>query len=245
MKTLSLPTVRAVLIGVALLGACAPRHTPPGLLAPDVQFERGIEAFEAGRHARAIEFLQPFALQHVGDPRLPDALYMLGRAYTARREFVSAANEFQRLASEFPTHPNARAARLGTCEAYVSLAPRPQLDQEYTYAALNHCDAVAATFPGTAEAEQARQRVVEMRHRLAQKEYETGLFYFRRRAFDASVIYFQRAADEYPDTQVAPSALLRLHEAYTRIGYVEEAQEVRDRLLRDYPQSAEAQGLRA
>jgi outer membrane protein assembly factor BamD len=245
MRTLPLFIVNAALASVLLLGACGTRHTPPAQLAPDTQFQRGTEAFEAGRHARAVEFLQPFALQHVGDPRVPEALYMLGRSYTARREFVSAANEFLRLATEFPTHRSALAARLGACEAYVSLAPRPQLDQEYTYAALNHCDAVTAGFPGTAEADQARVRVGEMRHRLAQKEYETGLFYFRRRAFDASVIYFQRAVNEYPDTAVAPMALMRLHEAFTRIGYVEEAQEVRERLLRDYPQSSEAQALRA
>jgi outer membrane protein assembly factor BamD len=234
-----------LLLGIVLLGACGRRPTPPALLEPDVQYQRGVAAFEARQFARAIELLQPFVVQHIGDPRMPDALYTLGRAYVARREWVSAASEFQRLATEFPNHPRALPARLATCEAYVNLSPRPQLDQQYTYAALLHCEAVASGYPGTSEAEQARQHVAEMRHKLAQKEFETGMFYFRRRAFDASVIYFQRAVEEFPDTTVAPAALLRLHEAYSLIGYVEEAQETRERLLRDYPQSPEAQSLRA
>jgi outer membrane protein assembly factor BamD len=233
------------LVGTLVLGACGARHVPPAQLEPDVQYQRGIEAFEAGRHGRAVEFLQPFVLQHIGDPRMPEALYALARAYVARREFISAASEFQRLANDYPNHRYALPARLGTCEAYAALSPRPQLDQEYTHAALIHCEAIVLNFPGTAEAETASVQVVEMRRRLAQKAYETGMFYFRRRAFDASVIYFQRAADEFPDTTVAPAALLRLHEAYTRIGYVEDAEEIRERLLREYPQSAEAQGLRA
>jgi outer membrane protein assembly factor BamD len=234
-----------ILLGLVLLGACAPRHTPPAQLGPDVQFQRGMEAFEAGRHARAVEFLQPFVLQNVGDARVPDALFTLAQAYVARREFVSAASEFQRLATEYPTHRHALPARLGTCEAYSRLSPRPQLDQEFTVSALVHCEALVLNFPGTPEAETAAVRVGEMRHRLAQKEYETGLFYFRRRAFDASVLYFQRTVEEFPDTTLAPAALLRMHEAFSRIGYVEEAQEARDRLLRDYPESPEAQGLRA
>jgi outer membrane protein assembly factor BamD len=245
MITQYIRTNPVLLLSLLLLGACGPRHVPPAQLTPDVQYQRGVEAFDAGRHARAIEFLQPFVLQNLGDPRMPDALFTLARSHVARREFVSAASEFQRLASEFPNHPHALPARLGTCEAYTRLSPRPQLDQEYTVAALIHCEAIVTTFPGTPEAEVARGRVAEMRHRLAMKAYETGMFYFRRRAFDASVIYFQRAVEEFPDTAVAPTALLRLHEAYTRIGYVEEAQEVRERLLRDYPESAEAQGLRA
>jgi outer membrane protein assembly factor BamD len=233
------------LLAALFVAACGGRHVPPSQLEPDVQFDRGVEAFEAGRHARAVEFLQPFVLQSIGDPRMPEALYTLARAHEARRQFVSAASEFQRLASEFPTHAYALPARLGTCEAYSNLSPRPQLDQDYTVSALIHCESVVLNFAGTPEAEAAAVRVVEMRQKLAQKEYETGLFYFRRRAFDASVIYFERAATEFPDTVVAPAALLRLHEAYTRIGYVEEATEARERLLREYPESPEARGLQA
>lgn len=244
MITLNIRKIPLVLLGAALLGACGGRHTPPAMLEPDVQYSRGMEAFEAGRHGRAVEFLQPFVLQHIGDPRMPDALFTLARAHEARREWVAAASEFQRLVSEFPTHAHALPARLGSCQAYAQLAPRPQLDQEYTVAALIHCNDIVENYPGTPQAEIADELVVEMRHRLATKEYETGVFYFRRRAYDASVIYFQRAVNEFPDTSVAPAALLRLHEAYSRIGYVEEAQEVRERLLREYPQSPEAQGLR-
>jgi len=245
MITLHIRQLSLALLGAALLSGCATRHVPPAQMGADVQFQRGVEAFETGRHARAVEFLQPFVIQNVGDPRVPEALYTLARSHFARREWVSAASEFQRLANEFPTHQYALPSRLGTCEAYANLSPRPQLDQEYTVAALIHCEDLARNFPGTPQAETASAHVREMRHKLAQKEFETGMFYFRRGALDASVIYFQRALEEYPDTTFAPSALLRLHEVYTRIGYVEEAQEVRDRLLRDYPQSPEAQGLQA
>jgi outer membrane protein assembly factor BamD len=245
MKTQHIRQIPIVLLSALALGACGVRHVPPAQLEADVQYSRGMEAFEAGRHGRVVDFLQPFVIQHVGDPRVPEALFTLARAYGARREHVSAASEYQRLFTEFPNHRHALPSRLGACEAYAALSPRPQLDQEYTYAALMHCESIVTGFPGTAEAETARQHVAEMRHRLAQKAYETGMFYFRRRAFDASVIYFQRAVEEFPDTVVAPAALLRMHEAFTRIGYVEEAEEVRDRLLRDYPDSAEAQALRA
>jgi outer membrane protein assembly factor BamD len=245
MKIFRISASSFALLAALLVGACGGRHVPPSQLAPDVQYDRGIEAFEAGRHGRAVEFLQPFVLQSLGDPRMPEALYALARAHMARREFISAASEFQRLATEFPAHQYALPSRLGTCEAYSRLSPRPQLDQEFTVSALIHCESIVLNYPGTPEAETAATRVTEMRHRLAQKAYETGLFYFRRRAFDASVIYFERAVEEFPDTTVAPAALLRLHEAYSRIGFVEEAEEARNRLLREYPQSAEAQGLRA
>ncbi len=202
-------------------------------------------AFEARQYARAVPLLERFAQQHLGDPRVPQARLTLGQAHMARRDYIMAAGEFQRLVADFPTHALAREARFGICEAYFRLSPRPPLDQEYTQAAIAHCESVAGLYPNTAEAEQAQEYVLEARHKLARKAYDNGMFYFRRRAFDAAVVYFTDVVEQYPDTALAPAALLQLVETYTRIGYTEEAEEARERLLREYPESPEARGLRA
>jgi TolA-binding protein len=54
------------------------------------------------------------------------------------------------------------------------------------------------------------------------------------------VIYFNDTVNGWPETPWAPAALARVVEAYTRIGYREEADQARQRLLRDFPQSPEA-----
>lgn len=233
-----------VAVGLLLLAGCGSRQPRINQLGPDALYSGGIEAYEAGRYGRAIPLLERFAQEHLGDPRVPQARMTLGRAHLARREYVPAATEFQRLVTDFPSHPLAPEARFGICDAYTRLSPRPALDQEYTHAAIAHCESVASLYPGTPQAQQASGHVAELREKLARKVYENGLFYFRRRAYDAGVIYFQDVMEQFPSTSYAPAALLRLIESYDRIGYVEEAAEARERLLREYPQSLEAQGLR-
>ena len=142
-------------------------------------------------------------------------------------------------------HPRALEARFQTCEAYYRLSPRPALDQEYTVSAMIHCQSIPEYYPGTEYAEQAQEYVVELRGKLAQKAYETGMFYFRRRAYDSAGVDFEDVVDQYADTPAAPAALGQLVETYTRIGYVEDAEEARERLLEEYPQSPEAQQVRA
>ena len=161
------------------------------------------------------------------------------------REHVLAVADFMRVVNEFGTNPLARGARFGLCETYAALAPRPALDQAYTRAAVQWCDQYGTAYASTPEAEQAQRYVLEMRSRLAQKVYENGLFYFRRRWNDAALVYFNEVANDYPETSQAPAALLRLYETYGRMRYEEEQAEVRARLLRDYPQSPEAQQLAA
>jgi len=229
-----------------LLGAgCGGRQENLAMLPPDDLYARAVAAYEARRFERAANILELFVAQHLGDPRAPEARMMLGQAHLERREYATAADHFQRMATDFPSHPRALEARFRICEAYYELSPRAALDQQYTLSSLIHCESVMENFPGTAEAAQASERVVELRDRLARKSFETGMFYFRRRAFDSAVVYFEEVVDRYPQTGSAPAALGQLVETFERIGYVEDAQEARDRLLREYPQSPQAQALRS
>jgi outer membrane protein assembly factor BamD len=226
------------------LSGCASRVVNPALIPVDELHAQATAAFEAGRYGDAIPLLEGFVTYHLGDPRAPQALFNLAQAHMARREFVSAASYFQRLATDFPANPLNVDARMGSCEAYVRLSPRAPLDQEYTRAALGHCESVAMLFPGTPQGEQASEYVTEMQERLAEKIFDTGAFYQRRRALDAAVIYFTDVVTNYPQTSFAPQALARLVEAYDVLGYVEDAEEARTRLLRQYPESPEARTVR-
>jgi outer membrane protein assembly factor BamD len=238
------PMHRAVLalLAAAALGGCALLRTPPPL-TPDRAYQQGMEAYEAGRHRRAAELLQQFVTAAGPDARLKPALMALARSRMQMREYVTAAADYLRVATQFPADPEAEEARFGLCNAYHLLSPRPQLDQEYTHAAVAYCESYAQYYPGSPRAQEATGYVAQLRTRLAEKAYLNGFYYFRRGLYDASVVYFDRVLDEFPETVHAPAALARLVEAYARLGYREEEAAARQRLQREYPQSPEARTL--
>ena len=67
----------------------------------------------------------------------------------------------------------------------------------------------------------------------------------RRRAYDAAEVYLKDVVENFPQSPFAPKAIVSLIETYERMGYVEAAEEQRERLLSDYPESPEAQELSA
>jgi outer membrane protein assembly factor BamD (BamD/ComL family) len=63
--------------------------------------------------------------------------------------------------------------------------------------------------------------------------------------YNSGIIYFNGVLTQYPRTEAAAKALLRLYESYTAIGWEAEAEEARERLLRDFPDSEAAKQVKA
>jgi outer membrane protein assembly factor BamD len=235
---------RRPLILVALvtlvLGACASRGPVFTNMDAETLFQHGMERLAERRWADAAEAFQNLLIMHAADARAPEARFRLGEAYQGRREWITAATEFNRVAVEYPAGPWADDARFQTCYSYAQLAPRPQLDQQYTRVAIEHCRSLLAYYPDSEYAPRARDLIGELTERIAEKEYLTAEHYFNRRAFDSAIIYYQSLVADYPATAWAPRALLRMVQAYERLGYEQEASAARSRLLSEYPGSPEA-----
>jgi outer membrane protein assembly factor BamD len=96
---------------------------------------------------------------------------------------------------------------------------------------------VLTRYPQTSSAAEAAVRIAELNEKFAKKAFDTGEFYFRLKAYDSAIIYFRGLVADYPQTTFASEALLRLVEAYERIGYEEDKQDMCLQLRRYYPES--------
>lgn len=225
---------------LALLAGCSARGPMLHELGADELYTLGMQHFEARKWGDAIRALEQFASRYPSDPRIQEVRYRIGEAYFEKREYVTASAELVRLATDYPLGTYADDARFKTCESYYRLSPKPQLDQEYTLAAIDHCEALVQYFPNSEFAPKAKELLDDLSRKLAQKAFLSADYYYRRQAYDSSIIYFEDLLARYPDSEYAPRALLRLVQIYQRLGYREEMEEAKDRLLRDYPETAEA-----
>jgi outer membrane protein assembly factor BamD (BamD/ComL family) len=86
--------------------------------------------------------------------------------------------------------------------------------------------------------------IAQLVDKLAEKLFQAGEHYYRRRAYDSAIQYFDDLLELFPTSAAAPKSLLRLYQTYTTLGYAEEAQSMRERLLRDFPESEQARLIR-
>lgn len=223
-----------------VLVACAstPRHQ--GLTSEEL-YALGQREFEEGDLGDAAETLETLLITFPQFRQAAEAQMLLARAYFEDKKYVTAQAEFRRVLDRYPGHAQAPQAALGMCRSAEALSPITQRDQTFTREAFQVCLQAARDYAGTPEADQAGEVAEVMRDKLARDDYETGKYYLDRGFHHSAIIYFDVILDQHAATDWAPTALAGLIEAYTELGYDDEVASARQRLLRDYPDSPEAQ----
>jgi outer membrane protein assembly factor BamD len=232
--------LRLAVLAFALALVGCPKELPQDV-PPEELYRIGRERFEKRDWDRAIEALQRFLFQDPGHQKADSAQYLIGESYFRQKQYLTAAAEFLRLAQNRPAGPLADDARYRACESYYKLSPRPELDQEYTEEAIDQCRSVMLLYPQSPFAQQAARRTKELTDKLARKYYLNAVYYYKRRAYDSAIVYLEYLLETYKGASVEPEALKTLFDTYRKLGYVEEAEQTRERLLREYPDSQEAQ----
>ncbi len=233
-----------ICLALSALGAgCASTPAFQGLDAEAV-YQRGLAAYEAGDWKDAIAAFDHLLFTFPGHELSPEARIRMARAHFNEKEYITSAAEFSRFLTMYPSHGLAPEASLGVCRSYEQLAPVSQRDQAYTQRAVDACRETINEFPGMNIAEEARTIQRRMIERLAQREFEEGFWYERRGLHDQAIIVYQDLVDFYPQTSWAPRGFLGLYRSYRAINWNTEAEQIRARLLANYPDSPEARQLR-
>lgn len=212
-------------------------------MGPDELYQYAQAAFEEEEYDDAIGALERLAASFPAFEQIVEARLMLADAFFEKEEYLSAASDYERILQRYGQSPLAPRAALGVCRSYLELSPIPQRDQTYTEQAVVACGNVAADYRGTPEGERAAELRDRMIGRLAEADYLVAEYYIKREWYDSGIIYLEDLVERFPETRWAPRALLTMVEAYEAIGWDEEAEETRERLLSQYPDSPEASRL--
>ena len=236
--------VEVLACGLLVAGvACHPGRRaakpPPPAPDPAVSLDRALQQFRQGDFRHAQLGLQRLTYEFgPSQPELAQTRYYLAECSFQMGQYVEAASDFRKVADDFATSEYAPVALMRAGDANLKLWHRPELDPSYGETALAIYQELAARYPESEAAGRARPHVQRLENQFAEKAYKTGLFYFRRKAFDSAIIYFKDVIANYPNAARAPDALLRLVDSYQAIGYKEEMQETCAHLRRYYPNAA-------
>jgi outer membrane protein assembly factor BamD len=240
MSRRALHAAAVCLMGAALvLGGCSPMPEI-GEVTTEETYALGTAAAAKGDHLLAIEAMNRVLSQSPLHELADDALLALAESHRAMRDFASAEAEYARLSTDYPRSPLVPEASYRLGLAYHDQSLPAALDQTMTDRAMAQFERFLADHPDSPSVPAARERIAELRSRLAEKAYENARLYITLKNGASARVYFEAVARDYPDTPWAPRALLAQARSAAEDGLPDEARGAYERLIELYPESEEA-----
>jgi outer membrane protein assembly factor BamD len=220
----------------AALSACRGSFRVNRYPSNEALYAAGVREFERKHWGNAILAFEKLTTDlPARDTLLPRSFWYLAHAHGRQDEFLLAAQSFTRLLESFPDDTLADDAALESGLAYRRLWRRPSLDPVYGETAITAFNALLGLYPDSEHGDRARREIAELEQWFATKNYETGEYYFRRKAFDSALLYYRHVVQRWPHVPRARDALLRIAEANAAIRYREDYAETCAKLRQSYP----------
>jgi outer membrane protein assembly factor BamD len=230
----------AAFLILASAPACQPAFQLKRYTTDTALYRASLREFQQRRWANAVAgFERLTTTLPARDTLLPRAFWYLAKAQQGRREWLLAAQSFQRLVEGFPEDSLADDAQLEVARSYRRLWRKPTLDSQYGETSLSAYRQFLGLFPDSPLTKQATAEAQALEEWFATKNYEIGQHYLRRKMYDSAIIYFRDVMRLYPSAPSARKAGLRMVQAYRTIRWHEEAKEVCTTLRRQYPTDQE------
>jgi outer membrane protein assembly factor BamD len=201
-------------------------------------FTVGLQQFEKENWSNAIEAFEKLTFDlPARDTLLPRSQWYLGLARRENEERLMAAQAFIRIVDQFPEDSLADDALFYSGLAYREMWRRPSLDPQYGILAQGQLRLLQGLFPDSKHHDSATVILAELEEWMARKDFETGMHYVKRRAYDSGIIYLRDVVSNYPNTDYARRAMLELVRVYRLpvINYRDDADEVCAALRSGFP----------
>ena len=140
------------------------------------------------------------------------ALFSKGCLQWDLREYSDAVESFQTLVRRFPKHEYSPECYLFINKIYLAQSKLEFQNSDFVARAEINLRRFREVFPQEERITEAEQDVLEIKEVYAKGLYDTGKFYEKMQKPTAAVIYYKKAINDFPETNIANCCKDRLLE---------------------------------
>jgi outer membrane protein assembly factor BamD len=227
---------KIAVVGLVCTVGCRPEFQLKKFTTNEALYAASMRQFERGKWDDAAAGFEKLTMDLAPlDTQSPLSFWYLGLSRQHQHDYQLAAQSFTRLFESYPDDSLAPHAIFQEAKSYQSMWTRPDRDASWGDAALTTYSSLSTYYPQSPLNADAAREIAALQEMFAQKNFETGMYYFRDKLYDSANIYFKRVMELWPNAPTAKDAALHLVESYRKLKYAEEASEMCATLRSRYP----------
>ncbi len=181
----------------------------------DVAYKKSLNQYRNENYREAAEAFETVINTARGTDYARSSYFFLAESYFESRQFLLAADGYNRFISLYPQSPKRETAAFKEALSYYKLSPRYKLDQKNSREAIEKFRIYLEQYPDSQRADDAGKYLTEMRSKLAHKNYESAELYMRLDNYESAIVYYNLTVNQFPESPWAERALVKEIGAYT------------------------------
>ena len=164
------------------------------------KYEAGIVYYEKEDFYKAKTLFEELIPILRGTDKAEKIYYYYAYCHYNLGEHVLAGYYFNKFSLTFPNSIHVEEVRYMSAYCQYLNSPEPELDQKYTYMALNEFQMFINKYPESEYVEKCNEYMGKLRKKLETKAFISSKLYFDLSDYKAAVVVLNSTLSEYPDS---------------------------------------------
>lgn len=217
-----------------LLSACGSTKVDTPDTAESV-FNAALMQFKEEKWQEAKRLFEIIKLQYPATVYADDAQFYLAEINFKRGEYVLASFNYNMVRRVYNKSEYAKEALYKTALSYYMMSPTYDRDQENTLKSIQIFSEFMAMYPNDELTPKAEEKIVELRDKLGEKEFQSAEIYRKMEYRRAALQYYNSVIENYSDTKAAEQAYIAKMQLLKEIGKNNELKSTIEDFKKAYP----------
>lgn len=197
----------AILLLGALISGCGEYEKILKSRDFPLKYDKALAYYEEDEFVKAGSLFDQISNIYRGTTKADTVKYYQAKSYYGQTDYVMAGHYFSELATTYPNSVFLEESEFMTAYCYYKQSPRPELDQDNTFRAIQSLRMYMVRYPNTERMQECKDLIAEMSDKLVEKSYISAKLYYDLGYFKSAIIALRNSLADYPDTKYREDVL--------------------------------------
>jgi outer membrane protein assembly factor BamD len=166
-----------------------------------LKYEKAFEYYYEEDYSKAMNLFEQLMPVYRGTQQADSVNFYHAMCNYKMGDYLLAGHHFKNFATIYGNSPFAEDAEFLHAYCHYKNSPRPTLDQESSFKAIEAFQLFMIQYPNSDRQDEAIKIIRELQNKLVEKSYLSARLYYDLGDYKASIIALNNSLIEYPDTK--------------------------------------------
>lgn len=166
-----------------------------------LKYQKALEYYADEDYMRAEGLFEQLKPILKGTKQADTVFYYAAYCSYFQKSYLLASHYFSEFKKTYGNSHFVEDAEFMNAYCIYLLAPRPSLDQSYSYQAITLFGLYMSRYPNSSKTAECITYIEDLRNKLVDKSYQSAKLYFNLGEYKAAIIALNNSLDDFPETK--------------------------------------------